>query len=76
MNNADSHIEARQASVQLTPRDLEEFEALFLEWRDKYPNFEELELGGLGDQLSLAQRALRWAAGVLERSGRQPVNSW
>ena len=55
-----------QASA-LTPRDLEEFEDLFIRWKDRFPNSDLLEGGGIGDLEDLAPAILEWAQGVLAR---------
>ena len=57
-------MKSRQASVEISPEDLQKFEKILWDWRDEYPNPEILEEGGLGETDRLAQKVLAWAREV------------
>jgi hypothetical protein len=55
------------AETEITPQAIEEFRSLFSEWRDSYPTFEQLEVGGLGDLESLLRLILPWARTLMRK---------
>ena len=51
----------RGADVDITPEMMKEFDRLFSDWKDEYPNAEALEEGGLGETEAFARQCLKWA---------------
>ena len=53
--------EACIETLTITPKALEAFEEIFVDWKETYPNSDHLEAGGTGDLYTLAQAVLVWS---------------
>lgn len=61
-----------ETEVEITPKDLQAFEELWIEWSKEGNNLDLMEAGGLPEVRSLAGRALAWAAEVDQpKAGKQ-----
>ncbi len=54
-------VTGQAGTTEITGEKLEVFYRLFYDWAAEWPNSEALELGGLGEWASLAQRCYEWA---------------